>query len=321
VLALLAPIAAYVLTQRMDNAQTRRMLVGIAVIAALSAGLGLAQLATGQQSILRFYSPTNDDSPVGLFANTNHFAVFLCCSLPLAAAWVATLDPRKLPKRKNLIWLGVYASLLAFVLIIGRSLAGLAFLIVAMIGAAYISWGRFASGRAKMAILGGVVLAAILAAGSLTAIGTGTIGAKFEDAPNSRGNLTPVTIIAGNIMAPTGSGLGSFAPVYAMHQPDRLTSTTWVNHAHNDYAELYLELGLPGLYLAILFLLWFLRKGYHIWQRRAEKDMLIAQAAWLSVALLLLHSFVDYPLRTNAMAALFAVAVALMGRATTPTHQ
>lgn len=314
-LALLAPIVAFFLARRMDDAQTRRMIIGVVVVAALSAALGLAQQATGQQSILRFYSPTNVDVPVGLFANTNHFAVFLTCSLPFAAAWVATISPKKSTKRKHLIGLAIYAALLALVLIVGRSLAGLAFLILSLIGAAYILWGRVASRRAKLLFLGGIAVAAFATVGSLAAIGTGTIAAKFDDAPGSRVNLTPVTATAGMEMAPTGSGLGSFTQIYAMHQPDRYTSTTWVNHAHNDYAELYLELGIPGLLLVSVFLLWFARTGYRIWRRRAEPNTLIAQAAWLSVALMLLHSLVDYPLRTAAMASLFATAVAFLCRA------
>lgn len=322
VLALLAPVVAFFLTRRMDNDQIRRMIAGIVVIAALSAALGLAQQATGPQSILRFYDPTNRDVPVGLFANTNHFAVFLACTLPIAAAWVATmkLKSKKSSKNNYLTGLAIYAALLALVMIVSTSLAGVAFLILSLIGAVYIIWGRSVSGRsissrAKVIFLTGVVVAAIVAAGSLGAIGTGAIGAKFENAPNSRGNMTPVTATAGMEMTPTGSGLGSFTQVYAMHEPDRFTSTTWVNHAHNDYAELYLELGIPGLLLISAFLIWFVRAGVQIWQRRADPSIVIAQAAWLSIALLLLHSVVDYPLRTAAMASFFAVAVALVCRA------
>jgi O-Antigen ligase len=314
-LAFLAPVVAFFLARRMDDAQTRRMIAGVVIIAALSAALGLAQQATGPQSILRFYDPTNRDVPVGLFANTNHFAVFLACSMPMAAAWVATMNPKKSTKRKNLIGLAIYAALLALLMIVSTSLAGIAFLILSLIGSAYIIWGRSVSGRTKLLFLTGVLVAAILAAGSLAAIGTGTIGAKFEDVPNSRGNMTPVTATAGMEMTPTGSGLGSFTQVYAMHQPDRYTSTTWVNHAHNDYAELFLELGIPGLLLIAAFLIWFARAGFQIWQRRAQPDMVIAQAAWLSIALLLLHSLVDYPLRTAAMAAFLATAVALICQA------
>jgi O-antigen ligase len=316
-LGLLVVVPSFFLGSRLDHQGRRRLLAAVVVVSALSAGMGLAQLSTGPESGLRFYRPTNVDSPVGFFANTNHFAVFLAASLPMAAAWIATQDPVKRPKRNSLLGFALYTALIAFVLILGRSLAGVGFLVLALIGSAHILWGRFASGRATLLYLAGVAAALLVAGGSLTAIGTGTIGAKFEEAPTSRANLTPVTVAAAETMLPIGSGLGSFAQIYGMHQPDRYTSATWVNHAHNDYAELYLELGLPGLLLVAAFLLWFARCGYRIWIRRHQTEMLIPQAAWMASAFLLMHSLVDYPLRTAALAALFA---AFAGLATKPAE-
>jgi O-Antigen ligase len=317
-LGLLAPIAAFFLIRRMDGFDVRRMLAGVVIIAAASAALGLIQQATGENSVLRPYSPTNKDFPVGLFANSNHLAVFLGCCLPLAAAWVATAKPGRKPKRNQLIGLGILAGFLALTMIVGRSLSGLAFLILASIGAAHILWGRFADARTKTIFTAAIAVAALVAIGSIGAIGSGAIGSKFENVPNSRGLMTPVTIEAGANLAPVGGGLGSFAPVYAMHQPDRYTSTTWVNHAHNDYAEIWLELGVPGIILVFAFLTWFVRQGWGLWQRRNDPDTLIAQAAWMAGALLLLHSMVDYPLRTAALAAFFAGMVALVCGPTNP---
>jgi O-antigen ligase len=311
-LALLAPVAAWLIVRRLDEREKRRLLASFMAMAVISAALGLMQMSTGPASVLRFYSPTNTDAPVGFFANTNHLSVFLACTLPLAAAWVATAKPAKLPKRGILIGLGIFAAFIAVTLIVGRSLSGLAFLILAAIGAAHIIWGRFVSGRAKTAIIAGAAVALLVAVSALGAIGSGAIGAKFEDVPNSRATLTPVTIAAGNEMAPTGSGLGSFVQVYAMHQPDRYTSTTWVNHAHNDYAEIWLELGVSGIILVLAFLGWFVRQGYGLWHRRNDPETLIAQAAWMAGALLLSHSMVDYPLRTAALAAFFAAMLALI---------
>lgn len=311
-LLLLIPAATWLLVRSMDRPSLRRMVVGIVTIAGISAALGLMQVATGPNSVLRLYSPTNKDAPVGFFANTNHFSIFLACTLPLAAAWIATAERRKQSTRKLLIGFGIYALLIATTLIVGRSVAGLGFLILGLIGAAYIIWGRSVSGGLKVAFLAGALLAMLVAASSLTAIGTGAIGAKFEDAPTSRSNMTPVTIAAGTAMAPTGAGLGSFAQIYGMHQPDRYTSTTWVNHAHNDYAEIYLELGIVGIILVAIFLFWFVRQGLRIWRLRSETQSLLPQAAWLSASFLLLHSAVDYPLRTAAMAALFAALMAII---------
>jgi O-antigen ligase len=310
--ALFAPFAAWYIARRLDLSDARRLVAGIAIIAAGSAALGLMQMSTGPDSILRLYSPTNRDSPVGLFANTNHFSVFLACSLPLAAAWIATVKPQRKPARNLVIGLGIYVGLIALALIVGRSLAGFAFMILGLIAVTHILWGRFAGGRPKTVVLAAVTVAALIAFAALGAIGSGAIGAKFEDVPNSRANITPVTLAAGTEMAPTGSGLGSFVQVYAMHQPDRYTSTTWVNHAHNDYAEIYLELGIPGVLIVLAFLVWFAMQGIRIWRQNSDATMLIPKAAWLSAAMLLLHSLVDYPLRTAALAALFASAIGLL---------
>jgi O-antigen ligase len=317
VLALLAPLVAWYIARRLDSYDVRRLLAGIVVVAAASAALGLMQMSTGPESILRLYSPTNRDAPVGFFANANHFSVFLACSLPLAAAWIATAKPHRKPARNQIIGLAIYTGLIALALIVGRSLAGLAFLILGVIAASQLLWGRFAASRTQRLALVGAVAALLVTITSLAAIGSGAIGAKFEDAPNSRANLTPVTLAAGTEVAPTGSGLGSFTQIYAMHQPDRFTSTSWVNHAHNDYAEIYLELGIPGILIVVAFLFWFVRQGVRIWLQRADTNMLIPQAAWVCAAFLLLHSIVDYPLRTAALAALFATAIALMCRPST----
>ncbi len=317
VFALLAPLVAWYIARRLDPYYTRRLLAGIVIIAGASAALGLMQMSTGPESVLRLYSPTNKDSPVGFFANANHFSVFLACSLPLAAAWIATAKPQRKPARNHIIGLAIYSGLIALALIIGRSLAGLAFLFLALIASSQLLWGRFVASRTQKLALFGAIAALLVTILSLAAIGSGAIGAKFEDAPNSRANLTPVTLAAGTDMAPTGSGLGSFTQIYAMNQPDRHTSTTWVNHAHNDYAEIYLELGLPGILIVIAFLFWFLRQGVRLWTQRDDADMLVAQAAWVSAAFLLMHSLVDYPLRTAALAALFATTIALMCKPST----
>lgn len=314
--ALLIPLASYFLFRRLGDEGVRLVTGTIIALVAVTVGLGLAQMATGTESALRFFSPTNKDSPVGFFANTNHYAVFLVAALPLAGAWFfSSVSRRSQLSRRRWMLLGLFGLILSG-LAIGRSLAGFGLVIPAAVGTAYLTAGDQASGKARRGMLIGALLGALAAAAALASIGSGAISAKFEDAPSSRRHMTPVTISAGNDMAPTGSGLGSFAPVYAMYQPDRLTSATWVNHAHNDYAEIYLELGLPGLLLVASFLLWFGVNAIRIWRLPHGEKHMFAKAAALSMALLLLHSLVDYPLRTSALAAFAAVMLAFMNRST-----
>ncbi len=85
----------------------------------------------------------------------------------------------------------------------------------------------------------------------------------------------------------------------------------FVNHAHNDYLELLLELGAAAIVILILFLLWFVRRAIVIW-RPQEVDYSFARAGSVAVAIVMLHSVADYPIRTAAIASIFGLSLALM---------
>ncbi len=86
---------------------------------------------------------------------------------------------------------------------------------------------------------------------------------------------------------------------------------TYMNHAHNDYLEVALETGLPGLVLIVIFFSWWIRRTLSIW-RDADADGAFAQAATIASAAILTHSLVDYPLRMTAVSAVFALCCGLM---------
>ena len=86
---------------------------------------------------------------------------------------------------------------------------------------------------------------------------------------------------------------------------------TVVNHAHNDYLEIALELGLPGLVLVLLFALWWLRRSLAVW-REDSPFIASGRAGSVIIGLVLMHSLVDYPIRSSAIAAIFAIGCALL---------
>jgi O-antigen ligase len=125
------------------------------------------------------------------------------------------------------------------------------------------------------------------------------------------------TIEAAMAYMPFGSGLGTFVPVYAMFEkPQDALIDRYVNHAHNDVLELWLNTGIVGLVLAGMFLVWLALRSVEIWRKApdqaSELDWNLARAATMVVALLIAHSFFDYPLRTGAMMAVMAFACALL---------
>ena len=95
------------------------------------------------------------------------------------------------------------------------------------------------------------------------------------------------------------SGLGSFARVYDLYEDPASVTNTFVVHAHNDYAELALETGVPGNLLMLLFLAWW-AAAWRIWQSAEAGPF--ARAAAIASAAILAHSLVDFPLRTAAIA-------------------
>jgi O-antigen ligase len=117
---------------------------------------------------------------------------------------------------------------------------------------------------------------------------------------------------------PFGSGLGSFLRVYRTYESPDSVSSEYVIHAHNDYAELALELGLPGIILMLLFLAWWAVVVVRVWK---DGGAPFARAASIASAAILVHSLVDFPLRTAAISTCFAMCLALMSEPRAPLRQ
>ena len=91
---------------------------------------------------------------------------------------------------------------------------------------------------------------------------------------------------------------------------------TFANRAHNDVLELWLETGVFGLVLMTVFGFWFIGRSLASWRGAISQefpvDGTLARAATIIIGLLVAHSLVDYPLRTNAILAVFVFCCALL---------
>jgi hypothetical protein len=97
--------------------------------------------------------------------------------------------------------------------------------------------------------------------------------------------------------------------------PQITVANTYVNHAHNDILEVWLETGAVGIAVAGLFMLWIALKSKIWWQIPANAqaiDQSLVRTGIVAIGLLIAHSFVDYPLRTGALEGIFAFACALL---------
>ncbi len=316
--SLLPAIAIFIACLQLPNYFRYRFLMAVAVIALLNILLGFAQLAQGPKSALRIYEITNTTEAVGFFANRNHYASLLMMCLPLSIAVTAWWAHQRASRRGGspiLIIGGVlFSTLLILAIAVARSRAGL---LLGVLGVMCTLPAIFALPRRP-----GMkrVLTVVAVLGVIVSIQFGLTGMleRFDHGvgDTTRTKMTRISIEAGNAYAPMGSGLGTFRQAYAPFEAKHEESIdhTVTNHAHNDYAELWLEAGYPALLAMIIFWSLFAFAGFRVWwqQKQADSfDVLFSRVAWVSVLMALLHSFGDYPLRTTANSAVFAALLAI----------
>jgi len=293
-----------------------------AVTAVLSVLLGALQVSGGLNSPWYIYQVTNRGLAVGFFANTNHLATFLLMTIPFLAA-LAARRLRNAKRKKEAAGTLVITAALVLVMLVGlllsTSFAGVGLAVPVLLASLLIVVRPRGIGR-RLTLLGlcGAVLAG---AGALLWSPLGnTLGtASFVSSTAIRQQALAGTSSAIADYFPAGSGIGSFAQVYRTYEDPWELPRTYMNHAHSDYVELALEGGLPAILLALAFFLWWFGRVISIW--REEKPDFIQQAATVASGAVLVHSVVDYPLRTAAIAGAFALCCALMSQARARTRR
>lgn len=317
-LALTPPAAFFLAMLSLSQAQRGRLIqfcFGAAIVGVL---LGAAQLASGSDH-LYVWSWTRAGSVNGFFANRNHLASSLLVTLPFAVIFgAATL--RRRDRRTSPLWFGaLFAGLVVVALAAIRSRAGITLFAPVMMFsllAAWIAAGRGRPGPALL-ILVGAVGAALTA---VAVLALPPILARFDTdgAPEARFERWPLVAETAQTYLPLGSGLGSFDAVYRSVEPLEELDSTYFNQAHNEYLEIWLEAGWVGIVGILAFLVWYFRRSWTAWKAPPSREGDLQRAASIAIAVLLLHSVGDYPLRTVTMAVMFALCCGLLELARRP---
>lgn len=311
-LALLPPLA--VLAAVVMLRAYSRTGITVAVLAGAMSGLvlGGAQVGSPMANAEQYYLQleVNAGTPSGFFANPNHMATLLLVAFPFAAALLESglaRDGRLADPRRVAAGGGTMAVLIVG-LVLNRSLAGWGLLLpVVMASLAIILPTRWRRGGAIVAGVGTLALALILLSPAVRARFNGDAATSVS----TRQEYFTTSLAVARTYAPFGSGIGSFARVYRMKEDPRgVDATIFVNHAHNDYVELLVETGVPGAVLVLLFLLWWGRTALAM--LRTPSADVYARAGAVASAAILLHSVVDFPLRTSAISACLALSIGLM---------
>lgn len=310
--ALLPALAAFLAIFVVPARHRYMLALAIVAIAVINVTLALAQKFTGMLHLYPQHAP--GDAP-GLFANRNFFAAQLYASLPmLAALTLAGAKGKHIP-----VWLAAAIAFAYFTVVmtglaISGSRAGIILCMAAIAGSFFFPWGRLKSHRmATRARIGFYVVAlALFLFGQFGLVGLFRL-AQLDPLADYRSVILDVSTKALSAFWPVGSGFGTFVPVYQMFETPAAMREAYVNHAHNDWLEIALEGGIPAVLLLAAFLVWFAWQVLRIWRRRGDASGdLMMMASSLSAGSLLLHSVVDYPLRTPALMTVFGMCLGLM---------
>ena len=303
-------VAVFVATAKLGP-EPRWLALAVVAVTVLAVIFGALQVSSKPNSWAYLYDISNRGA-VGFFANQNHMATLLLCAIPMAGALLASAksDRRAAAGRYGIA--GVLLLLLVAGVVLNGSFAAYALVLPVLLASLSLlpggaRWRRIALPVAAIALIAGIILLAIRPIGT-----SAVLQQSAATAVSSRSETWHVTVQAIGDSFPVGTGLGSFEQIYRHYEDPANVTHQYVNHAHNEYLEVLLELGAPGLVLIIVFLTWWALGAVRIWTSQLSTPF--TRAATIVSATVLAHSIVDFPLRTAAISAIFAASIALMAQ-------
>jgi hypothetical protein len=304
---LLPAVAVLLAAVKLDDLNSRWIAWAAPVAALLSLPLGLLQVLLGAAYPYRI---SDFGLFTGFFANASHLATLLLAAAPLLLGLYLGAGSKPGARRDKRLAL---AALLAVVLGLALS-ASTGILLALPVLLACVAMMLRRKRRISRWWLAPILAFSLLHVGlvSFTSFQNERIWNESIGGPDSRHPAIGTSLGAAVDYLPMGSGLGTFQDIYHLYEDVNDVGRVYVNHVHNDYVELLLETGLPGLALMLLFLLWWGRRVQAVWL--SSDSGALARAATIASGVILVQSAVGYPLRTAALAALFAACCALMAR-------
>lgn len=310
-LSLLPALALFAWVLGSDVRTQRRLLVLCVALPIASLVLGFLQLGAPQDSLLNPY-PQWAPAMGGTFANPNHQGTAMLVGLGVCLAFavgnLGATDPAT-GKRRN-PWPAIIAGatlLLGLPLTNSRAavVIGVLMLVAAPLGMAASSLRR--SGHGRTSVLSLVLSAALAAIGLSAAMGW----MRVDEIEEVRWLVRQATFALGVLHMPWGSGIGSFVPVFQHAFPEALLMPTYINAAHNDYAQVWLEGGALGVLVALVCLA-VLANAMIAYMRAPGRNRSLLWSGLLGIFAVLAHAGADYALRTPALMSVAALLAALV---------
>ena len=315
-LSLAPPLLLLVMTSALSHGGRMALIRCIALMAAATLVLGAFQLSGGDASPAHLYDVTVP-MLVGFQANHNSTADVLLIALMTGPILLRDLVERRIMSHEPGLVLGIAGAaiaLLAFGVALTASRMGIMLLPIPVLASLWIlrpwikvSWRTLAMG------LGGVLALALL--GLLVARNNpvlATILARFDFSQELRPQLWRDGLYVAQKYFPFGVGMGDFVPALIADERLEVVWPSLPNRAHNDFLELACEAGIVGLAALSAISLMLTRALWRTLREGSGKTITLAIFAGAGLAILSLHSLVDYPFRSMALAGLGAVCAGLL---------
>jgi len=302
----------------------RKLVFTIVVFAAVMAFLGILQYL-GSPNLIFGVREVDYATPFASYINRHHFAAFMEMTIGLTLGLIfgkATENDKRLLLIIAVVLMGIAVIMTssrgAFLSLIGV----LAFLVFLNIFYREDSLESAAGPersflKENLILVGGSVglivlllVTVIWLGGSGEAIRGVGLQVNQEDFSTGRTHFWSVALQIFRDYPILGSGLESFG--VAFPQYDSWNGNLRVEQAHNDYLQTLSDTGIIGFLCVASFIFLLFKRGLNVIKtsgNRFRKN--VAMGALAGCFGILIHSFVDFPLRTNANMFFFLLLVVL----------
>lgn len=311
--------AFYVLTiQLLTRKDLLKRTVSIVVIAISAlAFFSMLQHFLWNGKIYWFRELTGGGIPFGPYVNRNHYAGLVDMVLPVIVCLFIYYRPRYFystlrervveafsnPTTNVHILLGAAAALAATSVFLSLSRGGILSLLLSL---AFLGMMLYKDKKKKGPML--VALVVIVVFYSVGWFGWDRIFERFEALRDAQGDISEMrldiwrdTVSIMKDFPLTGTGLGSFMRIYPHYrsvQPEGI-----IDHAHNDFLELFSEGGIVAALIVLCFWASVIRKSYGSFRRRRERySVMLYIGAAAGIVSMLIHSITDFNLHIGANA-------------------
>lgn len=310
------PLAAIILVATLEKPALGLVFKILAGVGIACVAVGSIQIATGNTWGVLYGPAFNGSVLYAFFANRNSAGIFF--DLVFLAICVVPLPPRNLGWNIARTLAGAVAAL---AVVFTQSRSSSALLILALVFAVTRAIAQRDPGRGKaiasarfvipLLLVGGI---GVLAVSSVMYSGRAALTAtRYENLDDSRPRIWEDASYTARSFLPLGSGMGTFDEVFQLDESLEYMMVPTAGRAHNDYIELLIEAGIPGIVLLTGWLFWI---GMAAWRSRHSSQRWLGWASASGLLLIALQSLVDYPLRSQALLCVAGVLVGVLANLT-----